>query len=142
MESKFKGKIISALRRLSWSWEPRNKAKQLQKRDIATFECEHCGVYVYEGSRNIEDTGIPERHPDKLVIADKTYQDHIESVIPVEGFPNTVWSWDVYIERMFPENISDFDCLCFNCHEIKSWLEDELRKEYKIINKLEKSIDN
>lgn len=135
MNKKLKGKIISALRRMTWSWQPRNAAKSRQKRDAATFECEECEVFVYEGSKALDDTGLKDKYPSRSIVAGKTKVDHIDPVIPIEGFPNTEWSWDIYVARMFPEDSLSFQVLCEECHSCKTYLETELRKEYRLENK-------
>jgi hypothetical protein len=52
--------------------------------------------------------------------------DHIVPVVdPKLGFTN----WDDYINRMFPEK-EGFQVLCNDCHDIKTELEDEMRKHF------------
>lgn len=52
--------------------------------------------------------------------------DHIKPVVdPKTGFT----TWDDYIDRMFPEK-EGFQVLCSGCHDIKTELEDEMRKHF------------
>jgi hypothetical protein len=131
MDKKFKGKIISSLRKLSFTFPPRNAVKKRQKRGPSTFECESCGVLIYEGSRNLEDQiEILELDKNIPIIKGKTNLDHIDPVIPLEGFPNKVWDWDVYINRLFCKE-DGFSLLCENCHNTKTEIEDDIRKSSK-----------
>lgn len=138
MDKKFRGKIINALRKLSFSYPPRNKAKKKQQVGPATFECEHCGVWIYEGSRDIaSQLEKLDSEPPKGIIKGKANMDHKNSVIPLESFTRGSWDWDEFINRLFCEE-EDFQVLCAGCHDIKTRLEDEMRKEYRQ-NKLTKN---
>lgn len=131
MDKKFKGKIINALRRLSFTYPPRNKVRKRQQVGPATFECEHCNIWIYEGSRDI-DTQLEklDSKPPKDLIKGKPNLDHKTSVIPLEGFTRGSWDWDEFINRLFCEE-EEFQLLCSDCHDIKTKLEDEIRKEYR-----------
>ena len=131
MQSKFKGKIISSLRKLSFTYSPRNDAKKVQKKGPNTFECEHCQVWVYEGTRDIaKQLEILDCEPPNGLIKGKVCLDHKSSVIPLEGFTRGSWDWDEFINRLFCEQ-EGFQTLCSSCHDIKTSLEDEMRKEYR-----------
>lgn len=117
-----KGKVISALRKLTYSHKPRTKAKKKQQVAPAAFQCKHCEVIIYERQKD----PLPKKLTDnyKRVIKDKVYMDHIEPVIdPEKGWQG----WDVYIERMFCEE-DGYQCLCRSCHDSKTFLENQLRK--------------
>jgi hypothetical protein len=64
------------------------------------------------------------------VIKGKTYMDHIAEVIPVEGFKDSVWDWNVYMERMFCPK-EGFQVLCKECHTAKTRIETSLRKKHR-----------
>lgn len=123
MDKKWKGRIINALRRLSYSYPPRSKAKAKQKVAPATFECEHCGIWVYEGSKDLEKLDLEAPNG---IIKGKVNHDHIEPVIAVSGFRNTDWDWHEYIERLFCEQ-EGFQILCSDCHSKKTKEEDKKR---------------
>ena len=138
MNKQFKGKIINALRRLSFTYSPRNNAKSRQKVGPATFACEHCNIWIYEGSRNI-DTQLDklELKPPNGIIKGKTNMDHKEPVVPLESFKRGSWDWDQFINRMFCEE-SGYQLLCSSCHKVKTQKEDEIRKnirQNKLTNK-------
>jgi len=60
--------------------------------------------------------------------------DHVNPVIDVtEGFKD----WQTYILRMFPPK-KGWQILCKNCHDIKTMMEDEIRK---LSNKKRKELD-
>jgi hypothetical protein len=131
MDKNLKGKIISALRRISYSWKPMIDAKNAQKRDIATYECQACNIFTYEGKRSLEATGLSSKYPDRKVEAGRVYRDHINPVVPIEGFPGKEWSWDIYIDRMFPEDRLDFQILCKSCNSLKTAEENKQRREIR-----------
>lgn len=115
-DAKFKGWIISLLRRGTMRWPPRteclNKAKTTKKINPKTkrlaqhFKCKAC----------------KKDFPAKEVVVD-----HIEPVVDIKkGFEN----FDTYIERMYC-SVKNLQVLCKDCHEEKSRGEKELRKQYK-----------
>lgn len=131
MEAKWKGKIISAMRKLSFSYPPRNAVRKRQQVGPATFECEQCGIWVYEGTRELSQhlEKLP-KSPPKGLIEGKINLDHIEPVIPLESFSRGSWDWDEYINRMFCEE-SGYSAVCKACHDKKTKKEDEIRKKYR-----------
>lgn len=134
MDTKTKGKIINALRKLTFAYSPRNSAKNRQKVSPAAFRCEGCEVIVYEGRKELDKAGL-EEFDNK--IKDKTYLDHIEPVIPLKSFQKGSWDWDEYINRMFCEQ-NGFQVLCKKCHDEKTDLENEERKQYRLSKKGQK----
>lgn len=128
MNTKLKGKIIAALRRLTFTHPDRNEAKNSRKVAPATFQCEECELVVYTGKKTLEKSNVLEEYPE--AIKGKIYLDHKNPVIPVNGFPDGNWSWDIFIERMFCD-VKGFQVLCHECNQSKTFLENELRKEYR-----------
>ncbi len=128
MTPKWKGKIINALRRLSYSYPPRNEAKTRQKVAPATFECEHCQTWVYEGSKTLDKLDLT---PPKLLIKGKVAIDHKSPVIPLKSFKRPPWDWDEYILRMFCDD-SGFQILCKSCHDKKTKQENEERRKKRL----------
>lgn len=131
MEAKWKGKIINSLRRLSYSYPPRNEAKQRQKVAPATFECEHCQMWVYEGSKTLEKLDLSSP---KGLIKGKVAIDHIDPVIPLKAFKRPPWDWDEYILRMFCDD-TGFQILCKICHDKKTKQENEERRRNRLTKK-------
>ncbi len=58
--------------------------------------------------------------------ASEMQADHIEPVIPLEGFD----SWDGVIGRMFCE-VEGYQALCKACHKVKTQEENRIRRENK-----------
>jgi 5-methylcytosine-specific restriction endonuclease McrA len=57
----------------------------------------------------------------------ETRMDHIDPVISIEDG----WvDWNTYISRLFTSK-ENYQCLCSQCHDSKSFLENELRREFK-----------
>ena len=112
-DAKFKGWIISLLRRGTMRWPPRNealaKAKTEKKINTATGRmAQHfkCAVCLQDYS------------------AKNVVVDHIEPVVlPGIGFID----WNTYIERMFC-SVENLQVLCKTCHDIKSSTEKTQRK--------------
>jgi hypothetical protein len=125
MDAKTKNKIINSLRRLSFAHSPRNEAKNLYKIDKATFQCEHCGIYCYEGKSDKNFQELQEKYGNQI-IRGKVHLDHEPPVVPVEGWDN----WDGYLERMFCD-ATGFQCLCEDCDEKKTTVEKALRMKYR-----------
>lgn len=95
------------------------------QRAPATYECECCGVWIYSGKSDYNYEAIVEQFPDKTILKDKIYLDHIEPVIdPIDGWIDL----DEYAKRMFCE-AEGFQCLCFGCHDMKTRFENLLRKD-------------
>ncbi len=97
--------LISILRRATYRWPPRTEALKEGRKERNSYQCAACK----EMFKN-----------DQIVL------DHIKPVVdPKTGFTN----WDDYINRMFPEK-EGFQVLCSGCHDIKTELEDEMRKHF------------
>jgi hypothetical protein len=128
MDKKTHGKIINALRKLTFAYSPRNVVKKRQKVAPATYTCEQCSQVVYEGKKDLEDTGLLEKYPD--VIKGKIHLDHINPVIPIEGFAETKWDWNEYIDNMFCGE-EGLQAICKVCHDAKTKEENELRRKHK-----------
>ena len=132
MDTKLKGKIINALRRLTYSYSPRNEAANKQKVAAATFKCELCDKIVYKGTSKEIPAKILEEFPE--CEKGKIALDHREPVIPINGYPNKEWDWNIYIERMFCDS-EGFQAICFSCHKEKTYQETQLRKKSRKLNK-------
>lgn len=133
--TKFKGKIISALRKLTYTNPDRKKSFDKAKVDSATHECQSCGIYCYSGNSEKNYQATVERHADKTVIKDKAVADHAEPVIRIEGYGEKVWDWDDYINRMHFCGEENWNILCKNCHDVKTKKENEARKEFRKRNR-------
>lgn len=114
-------RIINTLRRLSMYWKPIQEAKRsarsgriknpaTDKLNMAVI-CMSCNGHVMERDCKV---------------------DHIEPVVPLEGFsPDGSiflgYNWSEYLERMFCE-ADGFQVLCEPCHKIKSNNENQERR--------------
>lgn len=97
--------LISILRRATYRWPPRTEALKEARKERNCYLCAMCKDYY----KNNE-----------VVL------DHIKPVVdPKFGFT----TWDDYVDRMFPEK-DGFQVLCSSCHDIKTELEDEMRKHF------------
>lgn len=97
--------LIPILRRASYRWKPRGEALKKSRLERGLYQCNSC-------KELFKQTDI--------------CLDHIFPVVnPKIGFTN----WDDYIDRMFPET-EGFQVLCKLCHDVKTKLEDEMRKIY------------
>lgn len=130
MDKKTRGKIINAVRRLSFAHGPRNEAKNVRKVAPATFQCEGCNVCVYTGKKTLDKAqGLSELiEQGETVIQGKICLDHILPVIDVKGFKNKEWDWNEYLERMFCD-ANGFQVLCEDCNYLKTQVENEERRK-------------
>jgi hypothetical protein len=97
--------LINKLRRASYSWPSRKEALQKARVSRGKYKCAMC-----------ED--------DKLYGPKEINVDHIEPVLsPHEGFID----FNTYIDRLFCD-VNGFQILCIHHHDIKTALEDEIRK--------------
>jgi len=104
-EARFKGFIISALRRASSRWSPKYTCKKNAKIAYNKYVCSLCREIV--GNKNIK-------------------VDHIEPVVdPEKGFQG----YDEFIKRLFVE-IEGYQCLCIYCHQKKTNAEREQRETH------------
>lgn len=104
-EARFKGFIISALRRASSRWSPKYTCKKNAKIAYNRYECALCREIV--GNKNIK-------------------VDHIEPVVdPKVGFIG----YDEFIKRLFVE-IEGFQAVCTFCHQKKTNSEREQRETH------------
>lgn len=109
--------LLQIMRKASYRWPARNIAKGRARIARGLYKCEKCG---FEGK------------------SDEIQLDHIHPVIdPLVGWNG----WDSYITRLFcpPEG---YQVLCLACHDTKSKIENQIRKEQrqkkKALDKLSK----
>lgn len=122
-------KIFKAFRKLTYTWPPRNTVKKRQKRGAALYECSLCGIYVYEGNKELSETGYIELYGDNVVHEKRVNMDHINPVVdPIAGPTKDLTELAL---RFFPEE-NGWQLLCFFCNYMKTHaLENTLRREIK-----------
>lgn len=139
MDKKTKNRLVVAARQISVYWKPRLDAKNARKVAPATFQCEHCQHYIYEGKHSIEYiVTVPQYiavkgliRRGKTVRESKIAMDHINPVVPVDGFTSGLeFDWNEYYKNVFCD-ASGYQALCKECHTIKSSAENQLRRESK-----------
>lgn len=97
--------MVPVLRRATYRWSARSEALKEARKERNSYECATC----------------KDRFKNNDVVLD-----HILPVVdPKLGFTN----WDDYVDRMFPEK-EGFQVLCKSCHDIKTELEDAMRKHF------------
>lgn len=117
LDSKTKGFINSALRRI-FGWSEQYKA--CKKRafrgkvngDEEVYECEGCNSFL---RKNIDD---------------KFHVDHINPVVPINGWISDIHYASDVISRMFPY-LDELQYLCGICHYMKTQIENDERREFK-----------
>lgn len=110
MTPKQKAFCIAALRRASYRWPGRYMAMKAAHVDRNAYKCAECeGIFPKKEIR----------------------LDHIDPVVPVEGFKNGE-SFDLheFAERLLVEE-SGFQVLCDTCHSKKSLEENQERRKNK-----------
>ncbi len=83
--------IVSALRRASGRWAPKNDAKKAARLERNTYRCASC-------AKTFGHTDI-----------------HIDHIIPVVDPSKGFTTWDDFIARLFVE-IDGFRAVCTSCH--------------------------
>lgn len=104
-DSSFRSFLMSGLRRLSRFWQPAKVCLGKARISRGVYQCNMCKTVV--GAKEIK-------------------VDHIEPVIPIEGFE----SWDIVIERLFCEE-DGFQAICKTCHDSKTQIENNKRKAWR-----------
>lgn len=141
MDRKIRGKIINALRKLTFSFSGRIEALARQKRGPATHECQGCGRFVYSGAKELQQCDFIQdlKWSDESIeiIKGKTAADHIKPVIPTEGFGNLEWDWNIVINNMFVP-ADGWQILCNDCHIVKTAEENRQRQITRKKNKKKK----
>ncbi len=111
--AKFKGWIIALLRKGTMRFPPRNEALKAARTE------KKINVKTGRMAQHFKCAGCGGEFTSTNVVAD-----HIYPVVdPNKGFVN----WDTYIERMFCTK-DNFQCLCSECHDVKSAEERTQRK--------------
>ena len=110
--SKWKGWIISLLRKGTIRYPPRNECLR------NAFVDRRVNPNTGRMAKHYRCASCLEVFPLKQVCVD-----HIESVIPTTGFT----TWDDYIQRMFC-SVEGLQILCVECHAMKSSEENRQRK--------------
>ena|SRR5665213_3139380 len=108
--------LTNKLRRLSYQWPPRREAITRARTERGIYTCNIC-----KGSFGPKEIQL----------------DHINPVVDEEaGFID----WNTYIDRLFC-SVEGFQVLCKTCHEAKTFLEQEIRKQVKQENKKDEEDD-
>lgn len=107
MDNKKKQFAISVIRRASYRHPGRYTALKDARVGRNQYKCSMCSEDKIHPKKNIQ-------------------LDHIESVVPVEGWTN----FDDYIDRMYVSK-EGYQVLCKEHHEEKTLKENELRKQFK-----------
>lgn len=131
MDVKLKNFIIQGLRRLSYKWLPRQKAK-LKARVFAKDhpEIKDLGKTIYLYICAI----CGKLYKDKEVVLD-----HIAPVVDPNGYKNgSDFDLNEFAERMFCDE-NGFQTLCSDCHNQKTKAENECRKNQKELRPTKKS---
>ena len=119
-------KIKNALRRIHMHDKQRAIALKKRKVDIATYKCDFCNKYMYDGSSDKRFDELKLKYSDRNFSKELPQVDHDKPVIePKIGFVN----WDLYINSLWIDQVG-YNILCKDCHEEKSSKEMEIRSEY------------
>ena len=108
MEKRLKNYIQFILRKASVRWKPRNEAKVRARVSRGQYKCSVCN-------------GIFRRTQVEM--------DHKEPVVPLDTSFQEM-SLELYCERLLVP-VDGWQCICKECHAIKSGLENSVRAEYK-----------
>jgi 5-methylcytosine-specific restriction endonuclease McrA len=104
-DKRFRSFLMSVLRRASRFWAPARECLTKARIARGVYKCQSCSDIV-----NSKEIKI----------------DHIEPVIPLEGFKN----WDEVVVRLFCEE-DKYQAICKKCHDEKTKKENDQRKAYR-----------
>ena len=127
-ESGFRSFIMSGLRSKSIRWKPRSVAikKAFVKKGMNPATGKPCNLHQCPDCGGLFPQG-------------KMQADHIEPVVPLEGFPKCVetflgYDWTEVVKRLFCE-ADGYRVLCKDCHGQVTKKEREQRKRLKELSK-------
>ena len=128
-EAELRSRIMSAIRQLSRWWRPKNEAIARARVGRGKYKCEECG--------KIGPASLPPL-PWKKRKRKNIQADHIEPVVPIEGWKDDNnlflnYNWNEVLERMFVP-AEGFQAICWECHSWEKWKtkqENKKRREYK-----------
>jgi len=101
--------LIQKLRRMSYQWPARKAALKKARVSRGKYRCAMC-----------EDAGVDALYGPKQI--------NVDHIIPVISVDDGFVDWNIYIERLFCSE-DGFQILCKPCHEIKTYLENDIRRQ-------------
>lgn len=126
-----KGTIISALREIHRNYDENRKlCKERSKVAPATYQCEICGIWIYEGKSVKNFEKMKEEYPSKEMIMKNRYKIQIDHIDPIIKLEHWEWNWHEYIERLFCD-IDNLQAICSACHSPKTKKETQIRKNLR-----------
>ena len=96
---------MSVLRKASRFWAPARDCLTKARIARGIYKCQMCS---------------------KIVNSKEIKIDHINPVIPIEGFK----VWDEVVERLFCEE-DGYQAICKDCHDLKTKKENDQRKAFR-----------
>ena len=120
-EAEFKSFIVSALRKNSTYWKPKNIAIARARIKRWVYKCELCWK---EWPASLPP--LPWRKRKRKNIQ----ADHIFPAVPLSWWWD-FWEWfSIFIKRLYVESDA-YQAICWQCHKDKTLLENKERKENK-----------
>lgn len=107
--------LVPKLRKLSMYWPPKHKALQLARVKVL--------IGKFKNGNDKFATKYKCAHCQQLFDQSEVQMDHRRPVIDINGFDD----WNDYIDSLFC-SYQNYDCLCKNCHQIKTNKENQQRE--------------
>lgn len=104
-ETELRSFVKNKMRYASLRWPARNEAKKRARKSRGQYECRMC---------------LKEFKENEIIL------DHINPVVPVDS---NEFNFDNWIRSLLPPP-EGFQCLCLQCNDIKTKLEDDMRSYY------------
>ena len=109
-EARKRAFIISALRKTTSRWGPKNTAKGRARIERGVYRCAECGRSMTATEWGTYKSGKKKGQPKRIKLPQ---MDHIVPVVdPAVGFVD----WNQYIERLLVE-ADHWRALCWQCHD-------------------------
>lgn len=117
-EKTLKQWLVPKLRKISSHWPNKNLALRNARVKVKVGE--------YKNGNDILKSMYRCNHCNELYDQQEISIDHIKPIVNLEGFKD----WNSYIPDLFCE-LDNLQALCDGCHDAKSFLEAQIRKENK-----------
>lgn len=127
MNTRIRRSLISYARKLSLSWEPRTRAKELCKVAPALHRCSKCGTLCYEGSSEKNYQNYVQQYSPETVLFEGIKMDHISPVVDPTGAEEA--TWENFFKNLFCDQ-DNFRGICDPCHDKKTSTENKIRNTY------------
>lgn len=126
--TKAEQKKLSDFLRLLWMRSTIRKEYMKTKRlDVDLYRCVYCGFVVFTNKKK----QLLKKHVQKYGASLRKGIIHVDHIEPVEPVDRLLQSIDEKLQRLIPDDYSNLQILCKECHGDKTARENKQRKAFK-----------